>query len=112
MQPVEDPPFGQRDDGVRLAAGIVLQRPERVYKSLVLLLEGHDPRREQAAETEAVALRHGERRILVVPRIVEDVVAALVHDAGPRHGSAGVRRGRGRRQEAPDLRGPPVLTYL
>ena len=31
MQPVEDPPFGQRDDGVRLAARVVLQRPERVY---------------------------------------------------------------------------------
>jgi hypothetical protein len=31
VQPVEDPPFGQRDDGVRLAARVVLQRPERVY---------------------------------------------------------------------------------
>lgn len=31
---------------------------------------------------------------LVVPRVVEDVVAALVHDAGPRDGGAGARRGR------------------
>ena len=36
----------------------------RLTESLVLLLEGHDPRREQAPETEAVALRHGERRVL------------------------------------------------
>lgn len=107
MQPVEDPPLGQRDDGVRLAARVVLQRPVRVYESLVLLLEGHDPRREEAAEAEAVALRQGERRVLIVPWVVEDVGAALVHDAGPRHGGAGGRRGRGRRQEPPDLRRPP-----
>lgn len=107
MQPVEDPPLGQRDDGVRLAPRVVLQRPVRVYESLVLLLEGHDARREQAAEAEAVALRHGERRVLVVPWVVEDVVAALVHDAGPRDGGAGARLGRGRRQEPPDLRRPP-----
>lgn len=31
MQPVEDPPFGQRDDGIRLTPRVVLQRPERVY---------------------------------------------------------------------------------
>jgi hypothetical protein len=104
---------------------------ERLTETLVLLLEGHDPRREQAAEAEPVALRQREGRVLrsstrgelrshsaswgprgraaaylVVPRVVEDVVAALVHDAGARHGGA-PRRGGGRRQEPPELRRPP-----
>lgn len=108
MQPVQDPPLGQRNDGVGLAPRVVLQRPERVYcntarargasryqrriawshgrirpvgenddgrtaetrgagrltEALVLLLEGHDARREQTAEAEAVSLRQGERRVL------------------------------------------------
>lgn len=107
MQPVQDPPLGQRNDGVGLAPRVVLQRPERVYEALVLLLEGHDARREQTAEAEAVSLRQGERRVLVVPWVVEDVGAALVHDAGAGHGCAGAGRGGGRRQEPPDLRRPP-----
>lgn len=85
----------------------MLQRTVRVYEALVLLLEGHDPRREQAPEAEAVSLREGERRVLVVPWVVEDVGAALVHDAGAAQGGAGARRGGGRRQEPPDLRRPP-----
>lgn len=107
MQPVEDPPLGQRDDRLGLPLGVVLQRMVRVYEALVLLLEGHDPRREQAPEAEAVSLREGERRVLVVPWVVEDVGAALVHDAGAAHGGAGARRGGGRRQEPLDLRRPP-----
>lgn len=39
----------------------------QLTETLVLLLEGHDPRREQAAEAEPVALRHGERRVLRTP---------------------------------------------
>lgn len=107
MQPVKDPPLGQRDHGIGLPLRVVLQRMVRVYEALVLLLEGHDPRREQAPEAEAVALREGERRVLVVPGVVEDVGAALVHDAGAAHGGAGARRGGGRGQEPPDLRRPP-----
>lgn len=107
MQPVKDPPLGQRDHGIGLPLRVVLQRMVRVYEALVLLLERHDPRREQAPEAEAVSLREGERRVLVVPGVVEDVGAALVHDAGAAHGGAGARRGGGRRQEPPDLRRPP-----
>jgi hypothetical protein len=33
VQPVEDPPLGQRDDGVRLAPRVVLQRLEGVHCS-------------------------------------------------------------------------------
>ena len=107
MQPVKDPPLGQRDHGIGLPLRVVLQRMVRVYEALVLLLERHDPRREQAPEAEAVPLREGERRVLVVPGVVEDVGAALVHDAGAAHGGAGARRGGGRGQEPADLRRPP-----
>lgn len=113
MQPVEDPPLGQRDDGVGLSPGVVLQRPERVYEAVVLLLERHDPRREEAAEAKAIPLRHGERRVLVEPWVVEDVGAALVDDAGAGHrgagrGSGGRRRRRRRHDPAPpDLRRRP-----
>ena len=31
VQPIEDAPLGQRDDGIRRALRVVLQRPERVY---------------------------------------------------------------------------------
>lgn len=82
MQPVKNTPFREL---VRIRwpiSRILLQPFQVAHESVDLLLRGDDAGREQAAEAEAVPLRHRERRAPVEPWVVEDVWAALVEDDG------------------------------
>jgi len=101
VQPIEDAPLGQRDDGIRLAPHVVLQRPGRVYESLAR--KEMRPRCHKE-EGEAAALSRGGS----IARKKE--AAAAPSPAGSTLGSIGVKRIR--TLDAPLLNGPNRFSPL